>query len=50
MTDENARASAGEVWRWLVLTALLLACLAGYFLYAPRVPPVIHPAKSAETQ
>lgn len=47
MTDENARDNAREVWRWLVLAALLFACLAAYFLYAPSVPPAIHPAENA---
>jgi hypothetical protein len=37
------------MWRWVILAALLLACLAAYFLYAPRVPPVLHPAENTET-
>ena len=48
MNEDNVRDSAREVWRWLALAALLFACLAAYFLYAPRVPPVILPAQTTE--
>jgi uncharacterized BrkB/YihY/UPF0761 family membrane protein len=49
MSDENARDTGRDLWRWLILAALLFACLTAYFLYAPRVPPVVHPAQNAET-
>lgn len=49
MADENPRDVAQEVWRWMVLMALLIACLTAYFRYAPKVPPVIEPIRSAES-
>jgi hypothetical protein len=49
MADENARDAGRDLWRWLILAALLLACLVAYFLYAPRVPPAIQPARSVES-
>jgi hypothetical protein len=48
MADENARDTGHDLWRWLVLAALLVACLVGYFLYASKVPPAIRPAQNAE--
>ena len=49
MADEIARDAGREIWRWVILAALLVACLTSYFLFASRVPPVITPAQSAET-
>jgi uncharacterized BrkB/YihY/UPF0761 family membrane protein len=46
MADEKARDVGRDLWRWLILAALLVAGLTAYFLYAPRVPPVVHPAQS----
>jgi uncharacterized BrkB/YihY/UPF0761 family membrane protein len=45
MADENPHESVHGLWRWVVLAALLLASLAAYYIYAPRVPPVISPAQ-----
>ncbi|HEY7682791.1 MAG TPA: hypothetical protein VH879_09125 [Gemmatimonadales bacterium] len=44
MSDENPRMSGKEIGRWVILAALIVACLAAYFLYSPRVPTVIRPA------
>ena len=43
MNEDNVRMSGGEIARWAVLAVLLVACLAIYFVYAPRVPPAIRP-------
>ncbi len=48
MTEENERVTRVELGRWLVLGLLLLACLVAYFLYAPRVRPLIQPAAAVE--
>jgi hypothetical protein len=45
MADENPHDSMRGFWRWIVLAALLLASLGAYYIYAPRVPPVIFPAQ-----
>jgi hypothetical protein len=43
MNEDNVRLTGGELTRWLVLGLLLVACLAAYFIYAPRVPPAVRP-------
>lgn len=43
MSEDNVRMTGGEITRWLVLAVLLVASLAAYFIYAPRVPPAIRP-------
>jgi hypothetical protein len=48
MSDENPRDAWRDLWRWLILAALLLASVTAYFLYARRVPPAIQPARSVE--
>jgi hypothetical protein len=50
MSDENVRLTGGEILRWIILAALLVACLAAYFVYAPRVPPAIRPAAEVDSQ
>jgi len=50
MTEENAHLTAGETVRWLILVALLLGCVAVYFLRSPRVPPVVRAPSPAESQ
>ena len=32
-----------DLLRWLVIGAVLLACLGAYFAYAPRVSPPLAP-------
>ncbi|HXI20143.1 MAG TPA: hypothetical protein VNH46_03620 [Gemmatimonadales bacterium] len=49
MTDQNEDAGWADMWRWLGFAVLLLAGLAAYFLYAPRVPPAIRPPVTAES-
>jgi hypothetical protein len=44
MDDENTRITGAEAGRWLVLGALLAICVVLYFVFAPSVAPVIHPA------
>ena len=44
MNEDNVRLTSGELTRWVVLAILLLASLAAYFIYAPRVPPAVRPA------
>jgi hypothetical protein len=48
MAEENVRASRRELGRWIVLAALLVACLVAYFVYAPRVPPALRPILHTE--
>ncbi len=43
MSEDNVRMTGGEITRWLVLAVLLVASLAAYFIYSPRVPPAIRP-------
>lgn len=43
MSEDNVRMTGGEITRWLVLAILLVASLAAYFIYSPRVPPAIRP-------
>jgi hypothetical protein len=44
MPAENERAEVGDLGRWVILALLLIASLAAYFVYSPRVGPVIRPA------
>ncbi len=41
MSDENAPASSSETGRWVVLLALLIVCIAAYFMVAHQVPVVV---------
>ena len=41
MSPETGRVPALEILRWSLLTALLVACLVGYFKYARTAAPVI---------
>lgn len=43
MHEDNVRLTGAEMARWVVMAALLVACLVAYFVYAPRVPPAIRP-------
>jgi hypothetical protein len=43
MSEDNVRLTGGELTRWVILALLLVASLAGYFIYSPRVPPAIRP-------
>jgi hypothetical protein len=43
MNEDNVRLTGGELTRWVILAALLVASLAAYFIYAPRVAPAIRP-------
>ncbi|HTS88272.1 MAG TPA: hypothetical protein VMG41_07235 [Gemmatimonadales bacterium] len=48
MSDENPRVTVRESWRWMALALLFLGLLGAYFVYSPRVPPVINPAQNTE--
>lgn len=50
MQEENVRLTGGEIVRWLILAALLVACVVGYFALSPRVPPVVRATAPAEAQ
>jgi hypothetical protein len=50
MNEDNVRMTSGEFTRWVVLALLLGASLTAYFVYAPRVPPAIHPAPPVTEQ
>lgn len=43
MNEDNVRLTGGEISRWVVLSLLLVAGLVAYFVFAPRVPPVVRP-------
>jgi hypothetical protein len=43
MNEDNVRLTGGEIGRWVLLGILLIASLAAYFIYSPRVPPAIRP-------
>jgi len=43
MTEENAGLRGGDVLRWLVAGAVLVACIAAYIAYAPDVRPPLAP-------
>lgn len=43
MSEDNVRLTGSEITRWVILAVLLVACIAAYFIYSPRVPPAIHP-------
>lgn len=44
MPPENARETTRDLGWWIGLGLLLAACLAAYFIYSPRVEPVIRPS------
>lgn len=44
MPAENAPRIRADFGWWAVLALLLVVCLVAYFLYSPRVAPVIRPA------
>ncbi len=44
MPAENEPTIRSDLGWWVVLAILLTACLVAYFLYSPRVAPVIRPA------
>ncbi len=43
MNEDNVRLTGGEFTRWMLLGILLVAGLAAFFIFSPRVPPAIHP-------
>ena len=47
MNEDNVRFTGGEMTRWVLLGALLVASLVAFFIYSPRVPPAIHPPAAA---
>jgi hypothetical protein len=49
MSEENVRLTGREMTRWLILAALLIGCLAAYFVYASRVPPAIGTSPPSES-
>ncbi|HMV31303.1 MAG: hypothetical protein U0104_00110 [Gemmatimonadales bacterium] len=44
MPQENEQSPTGDLGWWVVLGLLFSACLVAYFIYSPRVAPVIRPA------
>jgi hypothetical protein len=43
MSEENAGSRGPDALRWLVVAALLVACIVAYFVYAPEVRPPLAP-------
>jgi hypothetical protein len=43
MSEDNVRLTGSEITRWVILAILLVASLAAYFIYSPRVPSAIRP-------
>lgn len=43
MNEDNVRLTGGEISRWVLLGILLVASLAAFFIYSPRVPIAIRP-------
>jgi hypothetical protein len=48
MSEDNGHVRGTDLGGWTILAMLLLASLAVYFVYSPRVSPAIRPVASQE--